>query len=54
MVRLPACNGLWAKATQDSAEERPGWLLGHARQLKAHIGVVLGPYLAVSGLVRQG
>ena len=28
------------------------WLLGHAMQLMAGIALVLGAYLAVSGLVR--
>jgi Sap, sulfolipid-1-addressing protein len=41
----PEATKAWLKSTQD-------WLLGHARQLMAYTALILGAYLAISGLVR--
>ena len=40
------------EATKAALKHAQGWLAGHARQLMAYTALVLGAYLAVSGLVR--
>jgi hypothetical protein len=40
------------EATKAALEHTQGWLLAHARQLMACIALILGAYLAVSGLIR--
>jgi hypothetical protein len=40
------------KATKAALKNAQDWLLGHARQLMAYTALILGAYLAVSGLVR--
>jgi hypothetical protein len=39
------------EATKAALKKTQDWLLGHARQLMAYIALVLGAYLAISGLV---
>jgi Sap, sulfolipid-1-addressing protein len=39
------------EATKAALSNAQGWLLGHARQLMAYTALILGAYLAVSGLV---
>jgi hypothetical protein len=39
------------EATRAAIKKAQGWLLGHARQLMAYTALVLGAYLAISGLV---
>jgi hypothetical protein len=43
---------LWPEATKARLKHAQDWLLGHARQLMAYTALILGAYLAVSGLVR--
>jgi hypothetical protein len=38
-----------AKAALKNAQD---WLLGHARQLMAYTALILGAYLAITGLIR--
>jgi Sap, sulfolipid-1-addressing protein len=45
---------LWPEATKASLKHAHDWLLGHARQLMAYTALILGAYLAISGLVRLG
>jgi hypothetical protein len=40
------------EATKAALSRSQDWLLGHARQLMAYTALILGAYLAVSGLVR--
>jgi hypothetical protein len=40
------------EATKAALTKAQDWLLGHARQLMAYTALILGAYLAVSGLVR--
>ena len=40
------------EATKAALGRSQQWLLGHARQLMAYTALILGAYLAVSGLVR--
>ena len=40
------------EATKAGLRHAQDWLLGHARQLMAYTALVLGAYLAVSGLIR--
>ena len=40
------------EATKALLENAQDWLLGHARQLMTYTALILGAYLAVSGLVR--
>ena len=40
------------EATKTALRNAHDWLLGHARQLMAYTALILGAYLAVSGLVR--
>jgi len=40
------------EATKAALSRSQQWLLGHARQLMAYTALILGAYLAVSGLVR--
>ena len=40
------------EATKARLKNVQVWLLGHARQLMAYIALILGVYLAVSGLIR--
>jgi hypothetical protein len=40
------------EATKAALKTAQGWLLGHARRLMAYTALILGAYLAVSGLVR--
>jgi len=40
------------EATKAALRRSQDWLLGHARQLMAYTALVLGAYLAVSGLIR--
>ncbi len=39
-------------ATKAALKRSQDWLLGHARQLMAYTALILGTYLAISGLVR--
>jgi Sap, sulfolipid-1-addressing protein len=39
-------------ATKAALKRSQRWLLGHARQLMAYTALILGTYLAISGLVR--
>jgi hypothetical protein len=43
---------LWPEATKARLRTAQDWLLGHARQLMAYTALILGAYLAISGLVR--
>ena len=40
------------EATKAALHNAQGWLLGHARQLMAYTALILGAYLAISGLVQ--
>ena len=40
------------EATKAALKRSQDWLLGHARQLMAYTALILGAYLAVTGLVR--
>jgi Sap, sulfolipid-1-addressing protein len=40
------------EATKTRLKSTQDWLLGHARQLMAYTALILGAYLAISGLVR--
>jgi hypothetical protein len=40
------------EATKSALSRSQEWLLGHARQLMAYTALILGAYLAVSGVVR--
>ena len=40
------------EATKALLKNARDWLLGHARQLMAYTALILGTYLAISGLVR--
>jgi uncharacterized membrane protein YedE/YeeE len=40
------------EATKAALHNAQDWLLGHARQLMAYTGLILGAYLAVSGVVQ--
>ena len=40
------------EATEAALKNAQDWLLGHARRLMAYTALILGAYLAVSGLVR--
>ena len=40
------------EATKVALKHTQGWLLAHARQLMAYTALILGAYLAVSGLIR--
>jgi uncharacterized membrane protein YedE/YeeE len=42
------------EATKAALKNAQDWLLGHARQLMAYTALILGAYLAISGLVRLG
>jgi hypothetical protein len=39
------------EATEARLKNTQDWLLSHARQLMAYTAVILGAYLAISGLV---
>ena len=39
------------EATKAALKKAQDWLLGHARQLMAYTALILGAYLAVSGLI---
>jgi hypothetical protein len=39
------------EATKTALKNAQDWLLGHARQLMAYIALILGAYLAISGLI---
>jgi Sap, sulfolipid-1-addressing protein len=43
---------LWPEATKARLKRSQDWLLGHALQLMAAIALLLGAYLAISGLIR--
>jgi hypothetical protein len=43
---------LWPEATKAALKHAQDWLLGHALRLMATIALLLGAYLAISGLVR--
>ncbi len=43
---------LWPETTKARLKHAQDWLLGHARQLMAYTALILGAYLAVSGLIR--
>jgi hypothetical protein len=43
---------LWPEATKAALKHAQDWLLAHAQQLMAYIALILGAYLAVSGLIR--
>jgi hypothetical protein len=43
---------LWPEATKARLKHSQDWLLSHALQLMAAIALLLGAYLAISGLVR--
>jgi ABC-type enterobactin transport system permease subunit len=40
------------EATKAALKHAQDWLLAHARQLMAYTALILGAYLAVSGLIR--
>jgi Sap, sulfolipid-1-addressing protein len=40
------------EATRARLKNAQAWLLGHARQLMAYTALILGAYLAISGLIR--
>jgi hypothetical protein len=40
------------EATGVPLKNAQAWLLGHARQLMAYTALILGAYLAISGLIR--
>jgi Sap-like sulfolipid-1-addressing protein len=40
------------EATKARLKSTQDWPLGHARQLMAYTGLILGAYLAINGLVR--
>jgi hypothetical protein len=40
------------EATKAALKNSQDWLLGHARQLMTYTALILGGYLAISGLVR--
>jgi len=40
------------EATKEALKRSHDWLLSHARQLIAYTALILGAYLAISGLVR--
>jgi hypothetical protein len=40
------------EATKAALKNAQDWLLSHARQLMAYTALILGAYLAISGLVR--
>ena len=40
------------EATKARLKTTQDWLLGHARQLMAYTALILGAYLAISGLIR--
>ena len=42
------------EATKAALKHAQDWLLAHARQLMAYTALILGAYLAVSGLIRLG
>jgi Sap, sulfolipid-1-addressing protein len=42
------------EATKAALKNAHDWLLSHARQLMAYTALILGAYLAISGLVRLG
>ena len=42
------------EATKRALKSAHDWLLGHARQLMAYTALILGAYLAISGLVHLG
>ncbi len=42
------------EATKARLKHSQDWLLSHARQVMAYIALILGAYLAISGLVRLG
>ena len=39
------------EATKAGLKKAQDWLLGHARQLMAYTALILGAYLAISGLI---
>ena len=43
---------LWPEATKARLKRTQDWLLSHALQLMATIALLLGVYLAISGLIR--
>ena len=43
---------LWPEATKARLKRAQDWLAGHALQLMAAVALLLGAYLAISGLVR--
>jgi hypothetical protein len=43
---------LWPETTKARLKHAQDWLLGHARQLMAYTALILGAYLAISGLIR--
>jgi hypothetical protein len=45
--RIP---GVPARGHQGPAQVAQDWLLGHARQLMTYTALILGAYLAISGL----
>ena len=58
VVRLLAVGALVAtgrlrpEATKAALKRSQDWLLGHARQLMVYTALILGAYLALTGLVR--
>jgi hypothetical protein len=42
------------EATKTALKNAQDWLLGHARQLMAYTALILGAYLAISGLINLG
>ncbi len=40
------------EATKAALKNAQDWLLGHARQLMAYTALILGAYLAITGLIR--
>ena len=44
--------GLRPEATKAARKNNRDWLLSHARQLMAYTALILGAYLAITGLIR--
>jgi len=53
LIIIPfVCLQVWPEATKARLSNTGDWLRGHAPQLIAYTALILGAYLAISGLVR--
>ena len=53
LIIIPfVCLQVWPEATKARLRNTGDWLRGHAPQLIAYTALILGAYLAISGLVR--